>query len=452
MALSKISHGDWFKWRRRHLPQLVEFFRGPDGGPGLNATAFRYSTRKLLGIRETPISGDAFRYWLMAYLQRRTHAVVEAGLPWLRPWDADHPDDPDGLIRLRLRTSPTTLREDLRRYRRVYVRGGAAALRELEDVTANDWQAISGFAVAHLFEALQKRYRYIAGGAVGIARECAQLAGVPHPLTVRATMRAELNADAYERMAVDIRNMARGANRQDWTFIRRVQAHVPLRLGAAFGSPHAAIDLLANDATMVEIKPFRHIAEKGSCDQMVAHYLLYCAEHPDNEVEDLRFYCARHPAWAIASVEEIAQRFPLWEFGDLLFTAEQEAVEKGLRETFERYCERERQTATNRAFARNEQRISIERRFERAGRIGVTWIHEVRQQPEIVEDRLLTQDDAYLPEHLRSAAENTRLLELWRGGYERHMAQLQVQAQHLAQAREVWRAFMESRFPQARLG
>lgn len=483
VTLTRIAHGDTFKKWRRKLPAVADFFRAPDGGPGFNRAPFRYPVKGLLSFRETPISGEAFKYWLYAYWQRLQGYFSETDLPFMGTREEPHPDDPEGLLRHAVPFYAEYYLNDLRRYGKWYeaeglngvlraaaVAGRLSAARgrrfasacgqgadtpgsmHLTRVAPTPVQA-SVYAVIRLRDALRRRYRFITGeGKRDIARDCARLASVSAYFDVRPLWRPALTPDSYDRMAVDIRRMAQGAMEYDWSSLQEVRVGERLALGAAFGCPDAALDAVVNGAALLEIKTARHIVAPGSSDQLLAYYLLYMVEHPEADIQELRVYSARHASWAIASVEEIAARFPLWEFGDLLFAAESEDVDKLLAESPEDFFWRQRDAASVRAWEMADQILSIGRRMERAGRIGVTEIADIREVPHVLEAPLGRPGDAYLPDRLRCVIEAVRLEDAWTEMYERRREELLLQRTALCEARERWRAYLERALPQALRG
>ncbi len=456
MSLSRIGHGETFKKKRRKLPPLEPYFRGAHGGPGLNAARFRFAVKGLLSLRESPVSGEGFKLWLAAHLERSQGYATEGGFPWIEARSSPFPDDDQGLIGRTVAFSPANYQNELRRYRAAFLRGGMESVlqqselslrrRSSQDVAtafASRLWDVNAYVVVHLHDVLRRRYRYIYdGGTRNIARDCARLAAVDAHYTAKPLLRAEFSEDVYDRMAIDIKRMARGADECDWSFVRTVQPHVRLEAGAAFASQGAALDLAVNQDTLIEVKPFRHIAAGGSCDQMMGHVLLYWMEHPDVELRELRFYMARHAAFATASFAVLRREYPLWEFGDLLFASEQEELDKRLAESLDDFVLHQRHVASVRAWEMTDQSVSIGRRLERAGRIGVVEIAELREVPHVLEFALDRPEDAHLSARMRRLLEAIRLEQAWERMYEERNVRLRAQRLALREARERWDEFV----------
>ena len=459
VSLSRIAHGETFKKRRRKLPGLDAYFRGEHGGPGLNTGRFRFAVKGLLSLRESPVSGEGFKLWLAAHLQRRQGYATESSLPWVAARSAPFPGDVDDLIRRSVVFSPGNYLNDLRRYRAAFARGGADGLLAQSDLSLRRRRAqgtpgplasrvwdMNAYAVIFLHDVLQRRYRYIYDeGKRDLARDCARLAAVDAHYTTKPLMRVDFSADTYDRMAVDIKRMAQGAAEQDWSFMRTVEPHARLTAGGAFASADVALDLVVNGDTLIEVKPFRHVAAGGSADQMVAHALLYWMEHPDVDLRELRFYMARHAAFASVSFATLQREYPLRDFGELLFVSEQDDVDRLLGESLDDFVAAQRNVASVRAWEMTDQLVSIGRRSERAGRIGVTEIAELREVPHVLEFSLSRPEDAGLPARMQRLLEAIRLDEVWETMYEERRAALLVQRRELQSARAVWDEFAARR-------
>ncbi|MHB1629991.1 MAG: hypothetical protein ACYCVB_16765 [Bacilli bacterium] len=484
MTLTRIAHRNEFKKVRRQLPSLVGFFRTEDGEPVRWAAPQRYKVNGLLGARESPVSGEAFKYWLYAYVQRQAGVLVERRLPFMERRTAPYPDDADGLVTRSLPFRFDRYSVELDRYRDLYSAYGAqdagaadvaallpdetgAAFGE-ESRTDNDGgtsgaagvseipsadDEMNAYVVTQLPEALRRRFDYISGdGRAEIVRDCARLAELDAFYQAKPLLRTEFFEDTYDRIAVDLGHMIEGVLEHDWSSASGIGVHERLPLGIALGYPDAAIDIRLDDR-LIEIKPVRHVAEEGACDQLLAYYLLHAVAYPQRPIRELRLYLARHASFAVASVEEIAEQFPLWQFGDLLFTAERAYINAILEQTFEEYCWIQRETAANRAWEMTDLIFSIGRRLERAGRIGVTRLGETREAPHIVETDLLNEEDHELSIRVQRALKDVRLETMWENAYEKRREDLRKQDVELSMASDIWRDFLERQGPQAsRLG
>ena len=448
MALTRIAHRSEFKKARRQLPSLVGFFRTLDGEPVHWAAHQRYKVNGLLGARESPVSGEAFKYWLYAHVQRQAGVLVERRLPFMERRQAPYPGDPDGLIVRSLPFCFERYSDELDRYKALYEAGADGVSAHFPDgIRADD--EINGYVVTQLSEVLRRRFDYISGDdRAEIVRDCARLAALDAFYQAKPLLRTEFFEDTYDRIAVDLGHMIEGVLENDWGVGADVGVHERLPLGAAFGYPDAAIDIRLG-GRLIEIKPVRHVAEEGACDQMLAYYLLHAVAYPDQPIRELRLYLARHASFAVASIEEIAEQFPLWQFGEMLFTAERTYINTTLEQTFEEYCWNQRETAANRAWEMTDLIFSIGRRLERAGRIGVTRLGETRDAPHLVETDLLGEEDRELSMRVQHALKDVRLETIWENAYIKRREDLQKQDVELRSASEIWRDFVERQTPRA---
>lgn len=452
MTLTRIAHRNEFKKARRQLPSLVGFFRTEDGEPVHWAASQRYKVNGLLGARESPVSGEAFKYWLYAYVQRQAGVLVERRLPFMERRTAPYPDDADGLITRSLPFRFDRYSSELDRYKDLYGTYGVHGAVGVSGIPPED-DELSAYVVTQLPEVLRRRFDYISGDErAEIVRDCARLAALDAFYQAKPMLRTEFFEDTYDRIAVDLGHMIEGVLEHDWSSDSGIGVHERLPLGAALGYPDAAIDIRLGDR-LIEIKPVRHVAEEGACDQMLAYYLLHAVAYPDRPIRELRLYLARHASFAVASIEEIAEQFPLWQFGDMLFNAERAYINATLEQTFEEYCWNQRETAANRAWEMTDLIFSIGRRLERAGRIGVTRLGETREVPHLVETDLLNEEDRDLSTRVQRALKDVRLETVWENAYEKRREDLCKQDVELRMAHEVWRDFVERQVPRAsRLG
>ncbi len=452
MTLTRIAHRNEFKKARRQLPSLVGFFRTEDGEPVHWAAAQRYKVNGLLGARESPVSGEAFKYWLYAYVQRQAGVLVERRLPFMERRTTPYPGDVDGLITRSLPFRFDRYSAELDRYKDLYGAYGAHGAVGVSGIPPGD-DEMSAYVLTQFPEVLRRRFDYISGDErAEIVRDCARLAALDAFYQAKPMLRTEFFEDTYDRIAVDLGHMIEGVLEHDWSSDAGIGVHERLPLGAGLGYPDAAIDVRLGDR-LIEIKPVRHVAEEGACDQMLAYYLLHAAAYPDRPIRELRLYLARHASFAVASIEEIAEQFPLWQFGDMLFNAERAYINATLEQTFEEYCWNQRETAANRAWEMTDLIFSIGRRLERAGRIGVTRLGETREVPHLVETDLLNEEDRDLSIRVQRALKDVRLEAVWENAYEKRREDLRKQDVELRMAHEVWRDFVERQTPRAsRLG
>ncbi len=419
VTLSGIAHSSAFQKARKYLPSLVPYFKNERGEPAFANAVFRYPVRGLLSLRETPVSGEAFKLWFVAYLQRELGRQVEPSLLGMHrvtregTYDGVKVSPPPGVA------AGSVM--------------GAPPIGFAPDVVDGELHA-----------ALERRARFIHGANVDIYKDCAKMAEFSLRFKTRPELRMDVSEDAFDRIAADVRNMAQGAVPAARNLVKLEQTDLRIweliGSGAAFGYSDAAIDAVV-DGCLLEIKPVRNLAAFGSSDQLLAYYILYAMEHPDRDIEHLGFYMARHSTFAMASTDEIVASFPVYEFGYLLFQSEHQALMRKVEQTFTDFCEYKRKAAGARAWEVEDEIVSVGRRYERAGRIGVTEIAEVRRVPPIMREDVSAGDYSFLPLHMQHVAESLRIERLWVEEYEARRESVARQLEALRQTREQWQQF-----------
>jgi len=510
MALSSLGHERYFQQQReKRLPSLAPYFRRQDGvADWQHKTPHLYSTQGLLNLREAPVSGEAFRYWLTAFVQQVDGEVREQDLQFMAPREQYYPLDDDQLVSIALPLStadPVMLGRQLARFRKVLDNEGVFGLRELSrslqsgigvaarEVAASalvrgeaaegrsgsyvgDWddaardvfasasddrsplaavrpgsgraadghfQWVNAYVALQLSDALRRRYRFIKNQRVDIIDDCARLAAFDSYYMAKPEMQVDFSGDIFVRIGQDLRNMSSGVRRLDWSWLKQAQAHVQLPLGRVFRETRAVADLVLNDA-LVEIKPVRTVMVPGAADQILTYSLMYQYHHPEHELRELRFYLARHATWVVASLDEIRRSFPVREFAEMLWATTENFVARAQQVDFERFCHRQAHVAGMNAWRMEDQIHSAQRRYERAGRIGVTRIAAQREVPHAVPDTIRREEDAELPDRLQRAAEALALERLWRDRYEQWHNDLREDYAVMQAMRDPWREFVEA--------
>ncbi|KUO96424.1 hypothetical protein [Ferroacidibacillus organovorans] len=416
MTLSRIGHRREMKKGREKLPSLAQFFRTPDGKPIIGLRS-RHSTQYLLSSREVPVSGLAFTYWLMATWQRQFGKRVERGFPFRATGELPVDLDPHGLSLVALPGLRTQYRRTLDSYRRIYEEAGVSGLKRRAQSRRDAAEdEVSAYLAIHFGDRLIRRYDYIRGLTRPILEDCAAFAwysalseeGLAHEEAARA--------DLLERIKQDITRLA-GEYVPLTQDVHELSVHQPIPYAAALGQPEAAVDAVM-DGHMLEVKTARHLAVEGACDQLFAYYLLDQLERGDRSIETLSFYLARHECYVSASVAEIRKSYPVDAFFKLLLDAERAHVDRVLNQSFLDFCEHQRATSGVRAWEKEDEIVSIGRRYERAGRIGVTEIAAVRAVPDVLNVSFEQTNDQALAGRIRQIAEANRLEAQWEALYE----------------------------------
>lgn len=406
MALTRIAQSASFMKRRSEFPSLARFFRTPGEGRGLGRVPFRFAVTGLLSLRETPVSGIAFKYWFLAYAQRLSGRPVESLLPCERCYRKLGPDG-------------------------------------FPFLTEDTFRDILG-----------RRRWYILGGETDLAQDCARMAAVEAVCEMKELRRpGSFREDVFKRMADDVNQMAAGLYERledpYWSFSGVREVLSPLGYGGAFGYPDAAADLVA-DGAMFEVKPVRTVAAERSADQFVAHYLLYAMERPDADIRELRFYLPRHAAICTASLRELEEGVSLRGFGDWLFASEEIRLIRLRDESFEAFRERKFEAAMGRAWEVSDQNVMLGRRIERAGRIGITTLAEIREVAPVLDEEIRQKldrvGDEDLSPHLRDLLKSMRLDEIWECEHEQQRADARIALANWEIAAERWREYSSRRW------
>jgi len=303
-------------------------------------------------------------------------------------------------------------------------------------------QWVNAYIALQMTSSLRRRYRYIKGHRVDIVEDSARFAAFDNYFRAAPELRIETAGDLFMRMGVDLRHMAAGARALDWSFLTRTRAHVHLSLAAALRERRAVIDLTLNNA-LVEIKPVRHLMVQGATDQLLAYYLMYTFQYPDHPIDELRFYLARHATWVVASMAEIRATFPVRAFAELLWDTTESFLVRAQQVDFDRFCHRQAHVAGINAWRMEDQIHSQQRRYERAGRIGVTRIASQREVPHAITEVLAHSDNQALAERLQRVAEAQTLQQVWRAKYELWHTELRTDYAVLCAYKDAWRAFVE---------
>lgn len=417
MTLSRIGHRREMKKGREKLPSLAQFFRTSEGKP-IGSLRSRHSTQYVLSSQEVPVSGLAFTYWLTAVWQRQLGKRVEHGFPFRTVGELPMDLDPQGLSLVELPGLRTQYRRTLDAYRRTYESVGVSGLKRRSGARRADdhKDVLDAYLAIHFGDRLARRYDYIRGLKRPILEDCAAFAWYG-AVSVEGIAREEVaRGDLLERIKQDITRLA-GEYVADVKDVRELAVHHAIPFGAALGQPGAAVDAVM-DGRMLEVKTARHLAVEGACDQLFSYYLLEQLERDDRSVETLSFYLARHGCYVTASVAEIRESFPVDAFFRLLLEAERAHVDRVLEQSFTAFCEHQRVAAGVRAWEKEDEIVSIGRRYERAGRIGVTEIAAVRAVPDVLNVSFMQGDDRVLAGRIRQIAEADRLEAQWEIAYE----------------------------------
>lgn len=406
MALTRIAQSASFMKRRSEFPSLAGFFRTPGERRGLGMVPFRFAVTGLLSLRETPVSGIAFKYWFLAYVQRLAGRPVESLLPC----------------------------------ERCYRELGSDGFSFL---TEDDFRDILG-----------RRRWHILGGEADLAQDCVRMAAVESLCEMKELRRpGSFREDVFARMTADVQQMAAGLHERlgdpHWTFSGVREVFSPLAHGAAFGYPDAAADLVT-DGAILEVKPVRTVAAERSADQFVAHYLLYAMERPDADIRELRFFLPRHAELCVADLRELEEKVPLRGFGDWLFSSEEIRLARLRDESLEAFRERKFEAAMGRAWEVGDQNVMLGRRIERAGRIGISTLAEIREVApvlgeEIRRDLIRTGDEDLSP-RLRNLLESIRLDQIWEREHERQRADALAALENWKAAAQRWREYSSARW------
>ncbi|MCY0876193.1 MAG: hypothetical protein OWT28_08000 [Firmicutes bacterium] len=485
MALSSLAHERYFQHaRKKQLPPLTPYFKRLDGETRWqHMTPLLYPTKGLLDLREVPVSAEAFKYWLTAFVQRLSGQVTERDLRFMEERSAYYPCDDDGLVNFALPLSigdPALLAKQISRFRRIYEQEGLHGLRQLtyalkESLTGPAEQVASTRAAAHLgmlfrgadgtadaagqpldqtpqwvnayvalemTDALRRRYRFVHGQRVDIVEDCARLAAFVSYFEAKPEMQVNPVGDFFMRMGHDVRSMATGARALDWSWLRSVRAYAQLPIAQAFGVKQATVDLVLNDS-LVEIKPVRNVMVPGSADQLLASYLLYSFHYPEHEIADLRWYLGRHATWVSASITEIRAAFPVRAFAELLWNTTESFLMRAQKVDFENFCYHRRHVAGTDAWRMEDQLHSLQRRYERGGRIGATRIAPQRQVPHVVTSVVADPENAGFSPAVQRQAEARAIEQIWAQQYEEWQTALHHQYASLCAWKDEWRAFVE---------
>lgn len=480
MAVSSLTHERYFQHpREKQLPSLAPYFRRIDGEASWqHYTPMLYPTKGLLELREVPVSGEAFKYWLTAFVQRLDGQISERDLRFMNPRHRHYPGDDDALVEFSLPLSigdPELLAKQLTRFRRVYEQEGLHALRQLacsldETLQAADKQVavaqalpgldvlfrgatarapadqtiqwVNAYVALEMTDAVRRRYRFAKGQRVDIVEDCARFATFVSYFEAKPEMQVDASGDFFMRLGHDIRSMATGARTQDWSWLQKAQAYVALPVAEAFREERAVIDLVLNDA-LVEIKPVRSVMVKGAADQLLAYYLLYSFHHPDHEIQELRWYLGRHAAWITASIPEIRASFPVRAFAELLWNTTENFLTRAQKVDFERFCYHRTHVAGTDAWRMEDQLHSSQRRYERGGRIGVTRIAQQREVSHVIPAVMADPANAQLSERLQRAAEAGAIEQMWEQQYATWQSDLSRQYASMCAWKDEWRAFVD---------
>lgn len=486
MAVSSLTHERYFQQvRMKQLPPLAPYFKRLDGeARWQHFTPMLYPTKGLLELREVPVSGEAFKLWLTAFVERLNGRATERSVRFMDTRMRHYPGDDDSLVDFALPLSladPDLLAKQLTRFRRVYEQEGIGALRQLArslaqtldgageqvaaasampaspaldvlfrgaDVTREGampdqtprW--VNAYIALEMTDALRRRYRYINGQRVDIVEDCARLATFVSYFEAKPEMQVDPSGDFFVRVGHDLRSMATGARALDWSWLRQSKAYVTLPIGEALRAEDAVVDLVLNDA-LVEIKPVRSVMVKGAADQLLGYYLLYTFHHPEHQIEELRWYLARHTAWIVASMREIKANFPMRAFADMLWSTTESFLVRAQKVDFDRFCHHRAHVAGIDAWRMEDQLHSAQRRYERGGRIGVTRIAQQREVAHVVTAVVADPHNVVFPEAIQRAAEAQAIERLWEQQYEQWQTELRRQYAALCAYRDEWRAFTE---------